>query len=105
MDGKEQSMVTVFLLRKGYYFVRMQTDSWWSKVVEHNGRRIKIEINGKDDPGFAPDQFNLPVLIRIYDFDSGAELTNMNFDSMKDFLGVNIVKIAQQTIDELMMEI
>jgi len=98
------SFVTPVMQRKGFYIVTGKSISWWSKTIEHNGQRISIEITGPED--IAPQSFDKPAILRAYDAGTAVELTNeIQFDSLKDCLGVNIDQVVREDVDKLMDEI
>jgi len=59
---------------------------WYKKTIKHKGQDAFITITGNEDSGL-PESLDDPILVEIYDLDSGNELEkNQSFNSLKSYL-------------------
>ena len=59
---------------------------WYKKAIKHNGQDAFITITGNEDSGL-PESLDDPILVEIYDLDSGNELEkSQSFNSLKSYL-------------------
>ena len=59
---------------------------WYKKTIKHNGQDAFITITGNEDSGL-PESLDDPILVEIYDLDSGNELEkSRSFNSLKSYL-------------------
>jgi hypothetical protein len=59
---------------------------WYKKTIKHNGQDAFITITGNEDSGL-PESLDDPILVEIYDLDSGNELEkSQSFNSLKSYL-------------------
>ncbi len=59
---------------------------WYKKTTKHKGKKAFITITGNESSGL-PESLDDPILVEIYDLDSGNELEkSRSFDSLKSYL-------------------
>ena len=59
---------------------------WYKKTIKHKGQDAFITITGNEDSGL-PESLDDPILVEIYDLDSGNELEkSQSFNSLKSYL-------------------
>lgn len=60
---------------------------WYKKDIKHKGRDAFITVTNNEGLGL-PESLKDPILVEIYDLDSGNEIEkSQSFDSLKAFLG------------------
>jgi len=58
---------------------------WYKKTIKHKGKKAFITITGKESSG-RPESLDDPILVEIYDLDSGNELEkSQSFGSLKSY--------------------
>jgi len=59
---------------------------WYNKIIKHKGRDAFITLTNKDGSGL-PNSMDDPILVDIYDSQSGNELEkSQSYASLKSFL-------------------
>ncbi|MBW2576107.1 MAG: hypothetical protein JRC88_11625 [Deltaproteobacteria bacterium] len=59
---------------------------WYKKTIKHKDQDASIIITGNEDSGL-PESLDDPILVEIYDLNSGNELEeSQSFNSLKSYL-------------------
>jgi hypothetical protein len=59
---------------------------WYKKTIKHKGEDAFITVTDKESSGL-PGSMEDPVLVEVYDLDSGSELEkSKSFESLKSYL-------------------
>ena len=59
---------------------------WYTKTISYKGEEAYITITGETGTGL-PDALDAPILVDVYEFDSGNELEkSRRFESLESYL-------------------
>ena len=89
-----------YMRGKGYHLVTSKTFSWWSKVIAYHELKVIIQIFRWED-GLAPEAFTDPVQVSVVGMDGEECMMGMEFDTLKDFFGINMLEKVQRELDAI----
>lgn len=90
--------VNGIMQKKGYLRVSGQGVGWFEKDVRIDGQAVRLEVSAIETD-LAPESIATPVCVQIYDPKTRTYLMAPFFyDSLKAYLGVNMVERVSQEL-------